>query len=283
MKCTVCGCENEENVTLCAQCGLNLLPAAEPVETVTCVHCGKQLRPSAKYCVYCGEKQIASAPTEAPADEAIEESSEAAVAACACDAEPAARTEESALEESYCPAAEKVEYHIPATGAAPAYQHPTHRGFWKMLLLGIITGMIYPLVVMSRISVEINMVASRRDGKRTTHFLWMPILGALTLGVYCFVWFHKLCNRIGNELQRRSIPYKFSASSFWLWNFLYGIIGSSICSALYVILIHIGVPAQIAILCAGAAAIVSSIGPCIFIGKLMRAMNLVNADYNEKG
>lgn len=283
MKCTVCGCENEENVTLCAQCGLNLLPAAEPVETVTCVHCGKQLRPSAKYCVYCGEKQIASAPMEAPADEAIEESSEAAVAACACDAEPAARTEESALEESYCPAAEKVEYHIPATGAAPAYQHPTHRGFWKMLLLGIITGMIYPLVIMSRISMEINMVASRRDGKRTTHFLWMPILGALTLGVYCFVWYHKLCNRIGNALKRRSIPYKFGAGSFWLWNFLYVSVGSVITTAMYFVLAYMGVDRYIPFLATAVAAVLSAIGPCIFIGKLMRAMNLVNADYNEKG
>ncbi len=279
MKCTVCGCENEENVTLCAQCGLNLLPAAEPVETVVCVHCGKQLRPSAKYCVYCGEKQVAPLPVEEIAEEPVGE----AAAEPACDTEPAAQAEKPAPEEAASLAAEKVEYHTAPAYTAPAYQHPTRRGFWKMLLLGIITGMIYPLVVMSRISVEINMVASRRDGKRTVHFLWMPILGALTLGVYCFVWYHKLCNRIGDELNRRSIPYKFSARSFWLWNFLYVSVGTVITTTLYFVLAYMGVDRYVPFLATAVAAVLSSIGPFIFIGKLMRAMNLVNADYNEKG
>ena len=268
MKCTVCGCENEENATLCAQCGLNFTPAPEPVETVVCIHCGKQLRSSAKYCVYCGEKQTTPLPLEAAAEEGRQEIPVQAVAEPSCEE---------------APIAQHVDYQHAPEYTAPAYQHPTRRGFWKMLLLGIITGLIYPLVIMSRISMEINMVASRHDGKRTIHFLWMPILGVLTLGVYVFVWYHKLCNRIGNELKRRSIPYNFGAKSFWLWNFLYGIIGSSISSALYVILAHMGVAMPIAILAAGAAAIVSSIGPFIFIGKLMRAMNLVNTDYNEKG
>ena len=96
------------------------------------------------------------------------------------------------------------------------------------IILSIVTCGIYPLVMWSRMSVEINMVASRYDGKRTMHFLWMPVIGALTLGIYMLVWLHNLCDRIGNELKRRQVNYKFSAASFWLWNFVYGMVAGAV-------------------------------------------------------
>ena len=140
------------------------------------------------------------------------------------------------------------------------------------------------MVIMSRISVEINMVASRHDGKRTMHFLWMPFLGVLTLGVYFFVWIHRLCGRIGGELRRRQIAYKFGAGSFWLWNLLYGMIGAVITSVAVIILSQTtGLDKALLGLIGAAGMLLSSIGPCIFLHKLMRAMNLVNADYNENG
>ena len=40
----------------------------------------------------------------------------------------------------------------------------------KTILLGIITLGIYPLVVMSAVSNDINIVASRYDGKKTMHY-----------------------------------------------------------------------------------------------------------------
>lgn len=270
MKCSACGCECQENVTVCPECGENLVCAPA---TVTCCHCGKRIRPSAKYCVYCGGSQ-AQQPVEEP------------------PAEP----------ESVCPVAEEIPEEAPAPAEEvsvaapapqiiyvpqvikPAYQLPTGRGFWKMLLLGILTALVYPLVIMSRISVEVNMVASRHDGKRTMHFLWMPVVGVLTCGVYFFVWIHKLCGRIGAELRRRQVGYKFGAASFWLWNYLYGVVGAVITAVAVLILGQsIGMDEALTVLVACAGVLLSSIGPCIFLHKLMRAANLMNADYNENG
>lgn len=139
---------------------------------------------------------------------------------------------------------------VPADAMAPQIQLPTHRGLGKMFFLGLITLGIYPMVIYSRIISELNIVASRYDGKRTVSFYGMMMLAPLTLGVYAYVWFHNLCARIGEELQRRGVDYKFGPSHFWLW----GILGSFIL-----------------------------VGPFIFTHKLMKSMNLLNANFNEKG
>ena len=135
-------------------------------------------------------------------------------------------------------------------GNSPIFKLPTRRGLGKMFWLGLLTCGIYPMVIMSRIPEEMNMVASRYDGKRTQQYLWLSMLTALTFGIYAFVWIHNLCNRMGAELKRRRIDYKFDAATFWLWN----ILGSFIL-----------------------------VGPFIYIHKMMKAMNLINRDYNEKG
>lgn len=177
--------------------------------------------------------------------------------------------------------APQVTYPQPST--RPALQLPNRRGMWKMILLSLVTFGIYPMVIWSRISMEINMVASRYDGKRTIHFMWVPFLSALTLCVYAFVWIHGLCNRIGDELIRRGIRYKFSASTFWLWNLLYPLIGAAITVALVVFLPKLGLDLTLAYLAYGAMTFVSIIGPFVYLHKNMKAMNLINTDYNEKG
>ena len=139
---------------------------------------------------------------------------------------------------------------VPADTMAPRIQLPTKRGLGKMIFLGLITAGIYPMVIYSKIITELNILASRYDGKRTVSFYGMTMLAPLTLGIYVYVWFHNLCARIGEELQRRGIDYKFGPSQFWLW----GILGSFIL-----------------------------VGPFIFTHKLMKSMNLLNKDFNEKG
>ena len=130
-------------------------------------------------------------------------------------------------------------------------QIPTNRSLLKLILLGMITLGIYPLVIMSQISVNINTIASRYDGKQTMHFcLLFFLLGPLTMGIAYIVWMHKLSSRIGAELQRRNLPYSFSASDYWLW----GVLGSLII-----------------------------VGPFIFIHKFCTAMNYLAADYNVRG
>ena len=134
---------------------------------------------------------------------------------------------------------------------SPALQLRTSRGLLKMVLLGLVTLGIYPLVVESHIGEELNLIASPHDGKRTMHFcLIYFIFSWLTLGIVFFVWFHRTSNRMGDELKRRGIDYSFSATDFWLLD----ILGSLII-----------------------------IGPFIYVAKRMKAMNLINEDYNQKG
>lgn len=134
---------------------------------------------------------------------------------------------------------------------APVAQLKTNKGLLKTILLSLITFGIYPLVVMSAVSNDINIVASRYDGKRTMHFcLLFFIVSPITLGIAGIVWYHKISARIGAELRRRSVPYSFGAADFWLWN----VLGSFIV-----------------------------VGPFIYLHKMFKATNLMNAHYNVNG
>lgn len=133
----------------------------------------------------------------------------------------------------------------------PAKQLKTNRGLLKYILLSLVTFGIYPLVVMSTISTDINLIASRYDGKKTMHYcLLVFIFTGLTLGIAPIVWSHRISARIGNELSRRGISYSFGADTFWLCN----VLGSLIV-----------------------------VGPFIYMHKFLKAMNLLCEDYNAKG
>ena len=134
---------------------------------------------------------------------------------------------------------------------APVGQLKTNKGLLKTILLSIITFGIYSLVVMSSVSNDINIVASRYDGKKTMHYcLLVFVISPLTLGIAYFVWCHKISNRIGAELNRRGVDYKIGASDFWLWD----VLGSLIV-----------------------------VGPFIYMYKLFKAVNQMNAHYNIHG
>lgn len=133
----------------------------------------------------------------------------------------------------------------------PACQLKTNKGLLRTILLSIVTLGIYPLVVMSAVSSEVNIVASRYDGKKTMHFCLLAfIVAPITLGIGGIVWYHRISNRIGDELKRRGVGYSFSAADFWLWN----VLGSLI-----------------------------AIGPLVYLHKLFKAVNLMNAHYNING
>lgn len=142
-------------------------------------------------------------------------------------------------------------YQTPERSTRPVGQLKTNRGLLKYILLGIITFGIYPLVVMSTISSDINIIASRYDGRKTMHYCLLTfIIVPITFGIAAFVWYHKISNRIHNELVRRNIGYDFSASTFWLWNIL------------------------------GAFIVV---GPFVYAHKLFKSMNLLAENYNING
>ncbi len=133
----------------------------------------------------------------------------------------------------------------------PIGQLKTNKGVLKTFLLSFITFGIYSLVVMSAVSNDINIVASRYDGKKTMHYCLLTfIVAPITFGIAGIVWSHNISNRIGNELNRRGIAYNFSAADYWLWC----ILGSFIL-----------------------------VGPIVYFHKLFKAVNLMNTHYNING
>ena len=125
---------------------------------------------------------------------------------------------------------------------------PENRGLLKWILLSIITFGIYNLVAMYHISEEINITAAK-DGKKTMNFLLLVfIITPITLGIATLVWYHRISNRIGDELRARGIDYSFSAGTFWGWN-IFGVL-------------------------------LAGVGPLVYMYKLLKSVNLINANYN---
>lgn len=203
-----------------------------------CHNCGKIMENGTRFCRYCGVRLVKEpAPQEEPQTDQ--------------KPEPGYRPEPRPAQQVNFAAAAAAEVILPErTMGAPVIQLPTRRSLVKMIFLSLITLGIYGVVIWCRISGEMNIVASRHDGKRTIHYLGMNSLTALTLGIYYYVWNHGLCRRLGDELQRRNLSYSFGPKHFWLWK----VLGSLIL-----------------------------VGPFIFIHKLMKAMNEVNRDFNLHG
>lgn len=142
------------------------------------------------------------------------------------------------------------QYAQPQYAARPAIQLATNRSALKVILLSLITFGIYGVVTYCKMVTDLNIAASRYDGKRTMPYLAMCSLMSVTFGILPLVWFHNMSERIGDELKRRGYDYKFSASDFWLWN----VLGSLII-----------------------------VGPIVYTHKLMKAMNMINESFNTYG
>ena len=144
------------------------------------------------------------------------------------------------------PAAQQAAYH-----PRPVNQLRTKRSLLKYILLGIITFGIYDIWQMSEVGETLNLIASRRDGKRTMHYcLMFFLIGGLTLGIGWLVWYHRLSARIGDEQQARGMTPTVTAATFWLWDVL----------GIFII-----------------------VGPLVYFYKLLHAMNDLSADYNARG
>lgn len=229
-----------------------------------CHYCGQEIADNQSYCLWCGTRQEPQPAAESVEDfapempEPIAETTEYQPEERVPEMPVTSKVEELPefnIPEHIMTARRKTEDPVPELGRAagkylPRLKLPTARGLGKMIFLGILTLGIYPVVIWSRIVTELNIAASRYDGERTMPYFAMVMLSPFTLGIYAFVWMHKFCRRIGEELQRRGLNYKFGPSTFWLWN----ILGSLIV-----------------------------VGPFIFLHKLMKSMNKINADFNTNG
>lgn len=223
---------------------------------MTCPYCGKDVLPGSLFCLNCGTRQE----PEYIAEEFPEIIPEPALApqpaAPAASAPPAApaKTPAAPVRTPAAPAAKsqksKPAAVKPKLREVNKLRLPTKRSLAKMVFLGIITLCIYPMVIWCRIVTELNIAASRHDGRRTMPYFAMVMLTPLTLGILPLVWMHNLCCRIGDELSYRRINYSFGPDTFWLW----GVLGSFIL-----------------------------VGPFVFTHKLLKAMNKINDDFNRCG
>lgn len=135
--------------------------------------------------------------------------------------------------------------------AMSAIRLNTNRSLIKYILLSLITFGIYGLVVMSSISEDINTIASRYDNKKTMHYCLIVFLFSwLTLGIAVLVWYHRISDRVGDELKRRGINYPISSTTFWGWC----ILGTLII-----------------------------IGPFVYYHKLFTGMNYLCESFNQNG
>lgn len=134
---------------------------------------------------------------------------------------------------------------------APARPLSTKRGLIRFLFFTLVTGGIYTLFFTAGLAEDMNLLASRHDGRRTPNLLLLPFITVLTLGIGYFVYWHRFAARIREEVWRRGIDYTFGPGKFWGWG-LFGIL-------------------------------LFGIGPLIFFHKLCVALNKLSADYNLHG
>lgn len=215
-----------------------------------CTQCGKQIPDTNRFCEFCGAKLEPVAAAEPVEEPIVELAAEPVVEEIPVVEEPVYEAPVYEAPVYTAPAEPEKVINVRMVDQRPRIQLPTCRGLGKMIFLSILTLGIYPIVIYSRIVTELNIAASRYDGERTMPFFGMVMVAPLTLMIYTYVWTHGLCRRIGAELQRRGLNYKFGAATFWLW----GILGSLII-----------------------------VGPFVFVHKMMKSMNKINADFNERG
>ena len=278
MRCAYCGAEADQSKSYCLDCGAKLVPERKvvtrnisierkrnvPQETIEQPAASDVEYPKTKAALdeIFGPEQDWTPPAVESAPQQKKEVWDFPVTPCA-DSMPEKTAAEdypspvystAPLREDVLPVAPVVETVEVEKEEEPDCESrlklPKNRSLLKMILLGLITAGIYPTVIWSRMVTELNIVASRNDGKRTMPYFAMMILTPITLSIFTFVWMHKFCHRIGDQLEFQKCDYRFGAKDFWLWLVL---------GSLFVV------------------------GPCVFVHKLVKSMNLINSHYNTYG
>ena len=91
----------------------------------------------------------------------------------------------------------------------------TNRGFFKILLLSIVTLGIYPLFVTYNMAKEANLVDE--GGKKIGGLLAVIFLTPLTLGIYGFYWNYKICEKYGNSVRLSGGTPRITGKQWLLW------------------------------------------------------------------
>lgn len=270
MICKNCKNEISDDSLFCEHCGSKVVAEEVGSGFTVCPTCGEKVEAGKNFCRNCGASLKGT-----PSPEVMEERPDV----------------ETVYRAPYAPRSVQPtpEYAQPATNPQiqqtpkpnpPAYKIRTNRGLAKFFFLSLITFGIYGIVVLSKISHEINTIASKHDGRHTMHYcLIYFIFSWLTLGIVPLVWYSRISSRIGNELRYRKIHYHFGAGAFWGLNFFGQIVPTVIgLSMIY------GNPYDEDMMWIGLAiCVLGIICPFIYIHKLMKSMNLLAKDYNING
>lgn len=121
------------------------------------------------------------------------------------------------------------------------------RSLIKYILLSIITFGFYGIYFLHAYARDMNIVCSG-DGRRTAGALKVILLTAVTCGIYAFIWYYKVGERINENCVRRGISSPCTGGSLLCW-FIFG-------SLIY-------------------------IGPFVMMHKMIKGLNLLCAAYNR--
>ena len=247
MYCRNCGQQIPNNALVCPNCG------TPQGNTKFCSNCGKAIAANAAVCPNCGSPtgvtRAAAAAAAAPV--AAAQMPPIIINNTSNSANTNTSNNNNNLNNAVGGGSIYQNQNFGGYAARPVRQLKTNRSLLKMILLSIITLGIYGLVVMYTVTEDVNTICTPYDRKKTMNYLLLVfVFSWLTLGIAPIVWSHRISNRIGNELARRGIAYKFGAGTFWGW----GVLGCLIL-----------------------------IGPFVYTHKLLRSMNLLCADYNVRG
>lgn len=111
---------------------------------------------------------------------------------------------------------------IPEDQTSPVFQDvaqngmATNRTFWRTVFLSIITLMLYPLHLISRMAQTIN-IACRRDGKRTWGTLPYLLFTVLTLGIFPLIWHCKIITRMNEYCNANGVKCVATRKFYLLW------------------------------------------------------------------
>jgi len=92
----------------------------------------------------------------------------------------------------------------------------TNRGFWRSLLLSIVTFLIYPFYLIE-LMAECTNVACVKDGKRTRGVLPYLFLFVVTLGIFGLVWHVGMIRRWRNLAEENGEECAVTPKFFVLW------------------------------------------------------------------
>lgn len=143
-------------------------------------------------------------------------------------------------------------YDYEAQQKEKSYQAPkmkTNRSMWKLMILNVLTLGVYSILFFIPFSFDLDKISPKSDRSKTANYLLAFILSLFTFSIVLTFWHYQIADRVEDALSKRSVPYDFGTSDFWIWYFF----GSFFL-----------------------------VGPFVYFHKLCKAMNLLCGDYNER-